>query len=267
MTSSWYGDDDPMRLGDIGDVAPPPSYGLDESADVTEDEDLLAPPSWGADDEPTDAQRQPSAISGGRGLVRIWLDDDGSLARVRVNDLWSPQSGFAPLEAAFAEAFQKMAVQKLEVVAQSLEEPGTEFDLEALQAEALEGFDPEATTLQDPSEVDDLLDQIEDNLRRWEERQREIGELPAAVATRTKASSGPVTVILDRFGGLAEVEFTPGWLEDATGVAIEKLVVRAARKALVSFVLRVSPEQEELESFRAEHDRLLNLVLNRGNGR
>lgn len=201
-----------------------------------EDYDPLAPPPAPLDADEAGASASPAgsddahpsdgSFVGGDGVVRIWFDDAGRLAKVRVSPIWFKKlQGSQTLRHAFLQAFRLSSVR----VASSPPAPALERD-DAVPA---------------PAGIDELRTRTASILALMD-------EWDAAVARRMAASPPPpprpatgrvqgVTVTLNAAGHPWDITFDEEWLDDAQVGLICSSVLTATQRAYEAHV----PEREE----------------------
>lgn len=227
------------------------------SDDLFDDEyDPLAPPSAspaggsvdGAhDDADTDdwSSVDDGSVTGGDGIVRIWLDDDGRLTKVRVSPVWFKKlQGSQTLDGAFAQAFLL----------------GGARVVQPAPAEPAEDSQPDDDVPPPPEDAMEVIFERLEALRgEWDAaRQRWQSEPPPPPPAPAVGRSEGVTVKLGNTGWPASVTFDEHWLDNAQVGAICTNVQLAADRARAAFVPPLDPHAEELAQFEREHDALMN---------
>lgn len=206
-------------------------YGLD-----TQHRRRAVAPGQDEDDlEQDDDEWEPSmGFPDPQGVLRVWLDDEGVLERVRLSLHWRSRLGDHPLEDAFDFAFLLVNNFRRERDHRLLHEPEEQPALEPLSWEA--------------------MSRIRGRRREIHQRLSELGEAGATAIegheTVGTGARGKVRLGLDLDGLIQGVRFDQAWLEQARAREIGDAVVEAHRDA----VARYEPPEVEL----GERERLVN---------
>ena len=210
--------------------------------DADDDYDPLAPVHVGAVDEEDDDQGSDHTAADPQRIVKVWLDDDGTLLRVRLSPIWHRKLGHRTLSEVFAGV---MAAARIRIAPEPDE---AEVDLTGVDFSGVMRFgrDP-FTTLRL------ALDNVN---RRWAEAaQRQLAARPATPRP-VQVSDGDVSVRLDTDGRLVAVDFDDDYLDDADVREISDAIVRLTRQARAQYV-PAEPVRDELAEIALEHDILM----------
>ena len=235
--STDYFDDDYDPLAPMVDAAP---ADVDEPARVDEaSEHSGARRSAGAEAIVDDAldEEGDGGIGGGNGVVRIWVDDDGRMSKVRVSPVWFQRLGPGQtLELAFQDAFAKARMR----VAERGTVESTSFD------DADFGEIPPLT----PENISLYVRMMNDHRKRWLALVEESAKEPPAPVPTFRGKSAGVVVTLTNAGFPSRVEFNEKWLDDAQVGSICINVSAAATKAYEQFERYVPETNERDEAMR-----------------
>lgn len=235
--STDYFDDDYDPLAPMIDAAP---ADVDEPAHVDESSGRSgSPQSANLEVTVDDAldEEGDGGIGGGNGIVRIWVEDDGRMSKVRVSPVWFQRLGpDQTLELAFQDAFAKARMR----VAERGTVESTSFD------DADFGEIPPLT----PENISLYVRMMNDHRKRWLALVEEsVKEPPAPVPTFRGKSAG-VVMTLTNAGFPSRVEFNQKWLDDAQVGSICINVSAAAAKAYEQFEQYVPETNERDEAIR-----------------
>ena len=176
-------------------------------------------------------------IGGGNGIVRIWVEDDGRMSKVRVSPVWFQKLGPGrTLEQAFQEAFSKARMR----VAEQGAVESTPID------EADFGEIPPLT----PENISLYVRMMNDHRKRWLALVEESAKEPPAPAPTFRGKSAGVIVTLANSGFPSKVEFNEKWLDEAQVGSICINVSAAATKAYEQFERYVPEANERDEAMR-----------------
>ncbi len=180
----------------------------------------------------------------GDGIVRIWVDDDGRLEKVRVSPYWFKKlQGSDTLAGCFNQAFQ--------VAGMRLASP-KEAKLPDLDEELGELPEPTFENLR----IVRLM--IEENSRLIAAAAEEAAQLPAAPQRRLTARHEGATVVLDADGRPDEVRFDEAWLDEVQVGPLANAVMRAANKAYAQRVpSEPDPRFATLDDYQHRQELLL----------
>ena len=235
--STDYFDDDYDPLAPMVDAAP---ADVDERARVDEaSEHSGAPRSAGAEAIVDDAldEEGDGGIGGGNGIVRIWVEDDGRMSKVRVSPVWFQRLGPGQtLELAFQDAFAKARMR----VAERGTVESTSFD------DTDFGEIPPLT----PENISLYVRMMNDHRNRWLALVEESAKEPPAPVPTFRGKSAGVVVTLTNAGFPSRVEFNQKWLDDAQVGSICINVSAAAAKAYEQFEQYVPETNERDEAIR-----------------
>ncbi|WP_297749865.1 hypothetical protein [uncultured Tessaracoccus sp.] len=153
----------------------------------------------------------------GDGIVRIWVDDDGRLEKVRVSPYWFKKlQGSDTLAGSFNQAFQVAGMR-----------------LASPKEAELPDFDEELGELPEPTfenlRIVRLM--IEENSRLIAAAAEEAAQLPAVPQRRLTGRHEGAIVVLDADGRPDEVRFDEAWLDEVQVGPLANAVMRAANKA------------------------------------
>ncbi len=247
MTPSWgilphvthgFFDDEYEPLAPIADVSDASSLpksrpaGLAEGL-VDDDEDLSG----------------DHGVSGGDGIVRIWLDDDHRLAKVRVSPVWYERlQGEETLEDAFHQAFRRAW----------LDVGATEDPEGPVTDEAWLAGLPRPT----PTTTRAALAAVHEQLGRWRDVAARVTATPAARPRPTVGRADGVRLTLDDWGHPRTIAFDQDWLDDAQVGVIVSSVMAAASRAYEQYVPSTDARQVVRHRYRGEY-RLLRAGVHR----
>lgn len=180
----------------------------------------------------------------GDGVVRIWVDDDGRLEKVRVSPYWFKKlQGSDTLAGSFNQAFH--------VAGMRLASP-TEAELSDFDEELGELPEPTLENLR----IVRLM--IEENSRLITAAAEEAAQRPAVLQRRLTGRHEGVTVVLDADGRPSEVRFDEAWLDDVQVGPLASAVMHAANKA---YAKRVPVEPDPRFAALDDHQRRQELLL------
>lgn len=176
-------------------------------------------------------------IGGGNGIVRIWVEDDGRVSKVRVSPVWFQKLGPGQtLEQAFHEAFAKARMR--------VAEQGTVESAPIDEADF--GEIPPLT----PENISLYVRMMNDHRKRWLDLVEESAKEPPAPAPSFRGKSAGVVVTLTSAGFPSKVEFDDKWLDEAQVGSICINVSAAATKAYEQFERYVPEANERDEAMR-----------------
>ncbi len=256
--STDYFDDDYDPLAPMIDAAPADvdeAARLDEASwhsdswqsiddDVTDDElfDDDAANVELFDDELIDDDEGDGGIGGGNGIVRIWVEDDGRISKVRVSPVWFQRLGPGrTLEQAFLEAFGKARMR--------VAEPGV------VESPSFDDADFGEIPPLTPENISLYVRMMNDHRERWLALVEEAAQEPPAPVPTFRGKSAGVVVTLTDAGFPSQVEFDEKWLDDAQVGSICINVSAAATKAYEQFeryVPEANERDEEIRTMEAE---------------
>ena len=195
---------------------------LDPRGESADEDELFSTGPWTAEAGFTD----PSSS------VRVWVDEEQIISKVRISPSWRERVGSGGLEQAFGLCFLQI----------------NNYFREPSPATSMEGDDRFAKMPLRSSDMVAIIrrnDEIRSHLKTLgPEAQGNWKGSPSVGVTPDKS----VALTLDLHGKLARIEFNSAWLEQARVRQISNAVVRAHREARALFV---PPTYEE-----GERDRL-----------
>lgn len=245
--STDYFDDDYDPLAPMIDAAPAdvdaPGHGDDPSTHA--DSGPKASNEAFVDDTLDD--EGDGGIGGGNGIVRIWVDDDGRMSKVRVSPVWFQRLGPGQtLEQAFHEAFFKARM----LVA----EP------EAVEARTFDDADFGEIPPLTPENISLYVRMMNDHRKRWLALVEESANEPPAPVPTFRGKSAGVVVTLTEAGFPSRVGFDEKWLDEAQVGSICINVSAAANKAYEQFeqyVPETNERDEALRTMEAEQEYMM----------
>lgn len=176
-------------------------------------------------------------------IVRVWVEDDGTLTRIQLSPIWHRKLGHRTLSDVFAGV---LAAARVRVAPPP--EPSSP-DTSHVDFSGLPRFG------RDPMRTFQLaLDNLN---RRWQEaalRQRD--SQPQPVAPPEVTDNEDITVRLDEQGQLIHVDFDDDWLDHADVREITDGVLALYRKARAEF-RAAEPARDELADIALEHEILM----------
>ncbi len=188
-------------------------------------------------------------VSGGDGIVRIWLDGDHRLAKVRVSPVWYERlQGEETLEDAFGQAFRRAWLD----VAAAEEPEGPVCD------EAWLAGLPRPT----PTTTRAGLAAVHEQLGRFRDAAAQVAATPAPRPRLTVGRVEGVRLTLDERGHPRTIAFDQDWLDDAQVGVIVSSVMAAAGKAYEQYVPSTDGRRAMLDRYRSEY-RLLRAGIHR----
>lgn len=231
MTGGFFDDDyDPLA----------PMLASDESCADAESLGSFGP---GDEDDPLDLDDVDDG-GFGDGVVRIWVDDDGRLEKVRVSPYWFKKlQGSDTLAGSFNQAFH--------VAGMRLASP-TEAELPDFDEELGELPEPTLENLR----IVRLM--IEENSRLITAAAEEAAQRHAVPQRRLTGRHEGATVVLDADGRPSEVRFDEAWLDDIQVGPLANAVMHAANKA---YAKRVPFESDPRFAALDDHQHRQELLL------
>ncbi len=149
------------------------------------------------------------------GVLRIWVDDDDLITKVRITPIWREKLGKTPLAHAFGIAFTFINNYRGHVEGSLDDDPLPTADVPPLTSDNLAAL---------TAEMDELGAELDamgrDDYGHW------VGS-PA----EGSVANGCVVLTLDEQGRLGGITFDPEWLETATVRNVSLAVVQAHRAA------------------------------------
>lgn len=223
---------------DYDPLAPMPAGG-----DAYEESDAVGSFGPGGDDGPLELG---SVDDGGfgDGIVRIWVDDDGRLEKVRVSPHWFDKlQGSDTLAGSFHQAFHLAGLR-----------------LSSPQDAGLPDLDDELGELPEPT-LENLRTvrlMIEENSRLIAAAAEEAAQRPMPTQRRCTGRYQGVTMVLDADGRPDEIRFDEAWLDGVQVGPLANAVMHAANKAYAQCVpSEPDPRFAALDEYRHRQELLL----------
>lgn len=209
--STWT--DDSASDGPIDPI------GLSEDGDALAPDDLLVP--MGAGEEWTPDQGYPdSSLS-----VRIWVDDDKRLTKVRISNRWRERAKGTSLSSMFDEAFLLANATLGSATPPMSGVPDDGSTSDPLSWDSLDAILAETTRLAAQAAALDRLPPDEVTPNRW-----------VGAPVEAHSANQMVAVRLSIHGRTEKVAFSEQWLRQARVAEVCDAVLEAHRAAYAQFV-------------------------------